>query len=62
MYKDRVLCSAFSVPPGTHSCTYRAVAVTSGTWQVPPTKAYARSQPEVMGLSGSGRLQVQGRG
>ena len=59
VYKDRVRCAAQQpVAAGTHMCMYRAMAVTSGRWTVPPAKAYIRTQPEVMGLSGASYLRV----
>eukprot|EP00899_Mesostigma_viride_P016306 jgi/Mesvir1/24677/Mv25138-RA.1 len=46
---------------GTHSVAYRAVAATSGTFVLPPAKAYAKDQPEVMGLSRGGNFSVTAR-
>eukprot|EP00899_Mesostigma_viride_P016305 jgi/Mesvir1/24676/Mv21969-RA.2 len=38
---------------GTHSVAYRAVAATSGTFMLPPAKAYAKDQPEVSSKEGN---------
>jgi hypothetical protein len=43
---------------GSHELTYDAVAVTRGLFALPPAKAFAALQPEVMGLSAGGALQV----
>ena len=43
---------------GSHELTYDAVAVTRGVFALPPAKAFAALQPEVMGLSAGGALQV----
>ena len=43
---------------GSHELTYEAVAVTRGVFTLPPAKAFAALQPEVMGLSAGGALQV----
>eukprot|EP00463_Aulacantha_scolymantha_P003167 TRINITY_DN3984_c0_g1_i1.p1 TRINITY_DN3984_c0_g1~~TRINITY_DN3984_c0_g1_i1.p1 ORF type:complete len:51 (-),score=12.30 TRINITY_DN3984_c0_g1_i1:52-204(-) len=34
------------------------MAVTPGTWALPPAKAESQQQPEVMGLSSGGRMVV----
>lgn len=46
---------------GTHTVRFKAVAATSGTFVLPPAKAYVRQQPEVMGLSAAGQLVVCGK-
>mmetsp|Transcript_40315 Transcript_40315/g.104524 ORF Transcript_40315/g.104524 Transcript_40315/m.104524 type:complete len:2609 (-) Transcript_40315:679-8505(-) len=43
---------------GTHTVTFKARAVTIGTFTLPPTKVYAANEPEIMGLSGGGQLKV----
>jgi hypothetical protein len=43
---------------GTHTLRFRAVAATPGRFSLPPTKAFAARQPEVMGLSGAGQFVV----
>jgi hypothetical protein len=55
---DRVRWSANSLRAGTHSVSYRALAVTPGIFVHPPASARVESQPEVMGLSGAGPLVV----
>eukprot|EP00210_Caulerpa_lentillifera_P001100 g1061.t1 len=47
-----------SVRPGTSSVTFRAVAATVGNYTLPPTRVFVTDQPEVMGLSSGGRLEV----
>eukprot|EP00993_Chasmostoma_nieuportense_P002291 NODE_30_length_4134_cov_39.066883_g27_i0.p1 GENE.NODE_30_length_4134_cov_39.066883_g27_i0~~NODE_30_length_4134_cov_39.066883_g27_i0.p1 ORF type:complete len:1101 (-),score=242.70 NODE_30_length_4134_cov_39.066883_g27_i0:239-3541(-) len=56
--KDQVTCFAPYLSAGTHTCTYIAVVVTSGAFQLPPTKAFVTQQPEVMGLSNTHQLIV----
>jgi len=55
---DRVRWEAYFLPAGTHSVSYRVVAVTPGTWLLPPAKAESQQQPEVMGLSSGGQIVV----
>lgn len=43
---------------GTHTMRFKAVAATSGTFVLPPVKAFVQQQPEVMGLSPAGSLTV----
>lgn len=43
---------------GTHTLKLRAVAATPGRFALPPTKAFAARQPEVMGLSAAGQFVV----
>ncbi|GMH44595.1 hypothetical protein BSKO_12547 [Bryopsis sp. KO-2023] len=47
-----------SVNAGTHSVRIRAVAATAGTFTLPPVKAFVNEQPEVMGLSPGGELEI----
>ncbi|GMH44587.1 hypothetical protein BSKO_12539 [Bryopsis sp. KO-2023] len=47
-----------SVNAGTHSVRIRAVAATAGTFALPPVKAFVNKQPEVMGLSPGGGLEI----
>lgn len=54
MRKDRVEAFAYSLSAGTHTFTYKALVVTPGRFAMPPTKAYAVDQPELLGLSGGG--------
>ncbi|GBF98146.1 K(+) efflux antiporter chloroplastic-like [Raphidocelis subcapitata] len=43
---------------GTHSIRFKAVAATPGTFVLPPVKAFASKQPELMGLSPGGSFRV----
>ncbi|WIA22673.1 hypothetical protein OEZ86_009641 [Tetradesmus obliquus] len=43
---------------GTQTLRFKAVAATSGTFTLPPVKAYVQQQPEVMGLSPAGTFVV----
>ncbi|GMH44585.1 hypothetical protein BSKO_12537 [Bryopsis sp. KO-2023] len=47
-----------SVNAGTQTVNFRAVAATSGTFTLPPVKAFVNEQPEVMGLSPGGELEI----
>lgn len=38
--------------------TFRAVAATPGSFALPPAKAYAAQEPELMGLSAAGGIEV----
>lgn len=44
--------------PGTTTVSYRAVAVTTGHFVLPPAKASVQGQPELMGLSAGGEFWV----
>ncbi|KAK9809200.1 hypothetical protein WJX72_011244 [[Myrmecia] bisecta] len=44
--------------PGSQEVTFRAVAASVGQWSLPPAKAFVTDQPEVMGLSAAGSLEV----
>lgn len=46
---------------GTHVVALRAVAATPGTFALPPAKAYAVREPELMGLSAAGSFEVRCR-
>lgn len=43
---------------GTHTLEYEATAVTRGVFGLPPAKAAAALEPELMGLSGAAELRV----
>ncbi len=43
---------------GTHTIRMKAIAVTAGSFVLPPVTAYAAQQPEVMGMSAAGTLTV----
>jgi len=43
---------------GTYSVSFKATAATPGTFALPPVKAYAVGQPELMGLSAAGSFVV----
>jgi hypothetical protein len=55
---DRVSFRFGYLRAGTHTMRFKAVAATSGTFVLPPVKAYVQQQPEVMGLSPAGALTV----
>jgi hypothetical protein len=59
--KDVVQCYSYYLSAGTHSCTYDAVVVTSGTFWMPPTNAHVTGQPEIMGLSNTHSITVSPR-
>ncbi|KAK9803301.1 hypothetical protein WJX72_010340 [[Myrmecia] bisecta] len=44
--------------PGTQEVTFRAVAASVGNWRLPLVKAFVADQPEVMGLSAAGAVEV----
>ncbi|KAI8474284.1 MAG: hypothetical protein J3K34DRAFT_456831 [Monoraphidium minutum] len=48
----------YTLPAGTASISFKAAAATPGTFALPPVKAYAVAQPEVMGLSAAGSFVV----
>jgi len=52
--KDRVTAFAYNLRAGTSSFSYTALVVTPGKFALPPTKAYAQEQPELLGLSAGG--------
>ncbi|GMH38987.1 hypothetical protein BSKO_06885 [Bryopsis sp. KO-2023] len=47
-----------SVNAGTQTVNFRAVAATVGTFTLPPVKAFVDEQPEVMGLSAGGEIEI----
>ncbi|GBF96122.1 hypothetical protein Rsub_08870 [Raphidocelis subcapitata] len=47
-----------SLGAGATSFSFKAAAATPGTYALPPVKAYAVAQPEVMGLSAAGSFTV----
>jgi hypothetical protein len=55
---DRVLFRFSYMRAGTHTMRFKAVAATSGTFVLPPVKAFVQQQPEVMGLSPAGVMTV----
>jgi len=59
--KDRVSFFSTNLYAGTHTTSYEALVVTSGTFALPPAKAHVMSQPEVMGLSAGGTFIVSPR-
>jgi len=59
--KDRVTFSSNWLHAGTHTVSYEALVVTSGTFTLPPSKAFVLAQPEVMGLSAGGTFFVEQR-
>jgi len=57
-HKDAVVFYAAWAHAGTHTLAYEAIAATRGTFALPPTKAAAALEPELMGLSAGGSLLV----
>merc|ERR1712127_695299 len=55
---DRVSYYSRFVRAGTHTVVYSAMAATAGSFVLPPAHAWVAMQPEVMGLSESGRFSV----
>jgi uncharacterized protein YfaS (alpha-2-macroglobulin family) len=55
-YKDKVIFQGNNLIAGTYTVSYVAISNVVGEFILPPTKAYDTRQPEVMGLSASGRL------
>eukprot|EP01048_Picozoa_sp_COSAG05_P000373 COSAG05_NODE_10_length_39559_cov_64.255423_7_plen_452_part_00 len=55
---DQVTYHSTFVKAGTHSVSYQAMASTSGSWVLPPAKAFVLLQPELMGMSASGTFNV----
>ncbi len=47
---------------GTSTIQFRAVAASAGAFVLPPIKAFAETQPEVMGATGGGTFTVCGTG
>ena len=56
--KDRVTWYAPFIRAGTHDLTFEAIAATRGTFVLPPARAVAVMQPELMGLSAAGAFVV----
>lgn len=56
--KDEVRWTSNSLPAGTYTLEYKAIATTTGCFAFPPTKAEVLEQPEVMGLSAASMLAV----
>ncbi|CAD7696311.1 unnamed protein product [Ostreobium quekettii] len=59
---DAVTFRYDSLRPGIHRAQFRAVAASPGNFSLPSAGAFVNSQPEVMGLSASGRFEVCGGG
>jgi hypothetical protein len=57
-WPDRVRFSAAWARAGTHTVSFEAVAVTRGSFRLPPVKASCALEPEVMGLSSAGVFNV----
>ncbi|KAG2434208.1 hypothetical protein HXX76_007934 [Chlamydomonas incerta] len=53
-----VTFSYWALRAGTASVTIRAVAATAGYFVVPPIRAWAEAQPELMGMSAAGQVRV----
>jgi hypothetical protein len=56
--KDQVRWASTRLSKGTHSVSYRAVVVTTGTFALPPAHAFVAAQPELMGLSAAAAAGV----
>lgn len=56
--KDRLTFYAAWAHAGTHTLSYVAIAATRGSFGLPPAKASAMLEPEVMGLSQGGSIRV----
>jgi len=56
--KDRVSFYSGYAYAGTHTLSFEAMAVTRGTFVLPPSRAMLTLQPEVMGLSAAGHVIV----
>merc|ERR1711963_26862 len=55
---DRVRWTASTLNGGTHTVTYKALAVTTGTFSHPPARAWLSDMPETMGMSGGQQTAV----
>jgi hypothetical protein len=53
-----VTFSYLGLPAGTSSVTVTSVAATAGTFVVPPARAFADQQPELMGMTAADRIVV----
>jgi hypothetical protein len=53
-----VTFSYLGLPAGTSSVTVTSVAATAGTFVVPPVRAFADQQPELMGMTAADRIVV----
>lgn len=47
-----------NVTVGTHGITIKAVAATSGIFMFPSTRVYVTENTNIMGVSGSGTLEI----
>ena len=59
---DRVAYYASYAHAGTHTLSYQAIAATAGNFSLPPARAMASLEPDIMGLSSGGDLLVGARG
>lgn len=59
---DRVAYYATWAHAGTHTLSYQAIAATAGNFSLPPARAMASLEPDIMGLSSGGDLLVGARG
>ena len=59
---DKVAYYAPWAHAGTHTLSYQAVAATAGNFSLPPARAVAALEPDLMGLSSGGELLVGARG
>ncbi|GAM21623.1 hypothetical protein SAMD00019534_047980 [Acytostelium subglobosum LB1] len=58
-YKTEVIFRGNNIRAGCYTVSYKAIATTKGTFTLPPTKVYARDQPEVFGLSAGSVYSIQ---
>jgi len=58
-FADRVAWSSqATLPAGTHTVSYQAMAATRGIFAVPPAHCFVDEQPELMGMSRAGTIVV----
>ncbi|GMH39924.1 hypothetical protein BSKO_07828 [Bryopsis sp. KO-2023] len=47
-----------SLTAGAHDMTFRAIAAAAGEFALPPVRAFVNDQPEIMGLSSAGSVEI----
>eukprot|EP01023_Acetabularia_acetabulum_P050786 TRINITY_DN5527_c0_g1_i3.p1 TRINITY_DN5527_c0_g1~~TRINITY_DN5527_c0_g1_i3.p1 ORF type:complete len:2117 (+),score=423.13 TRINITY_DN5527_c0_g1_i3:248-6598(+) len=58
VYPDKVIFSYAYMRAGTHDISFKAIAATKGDFVLPPVQAFSIEEPEIMGLSSSGELNI----
>ena len=58
-YDERVVLFADFLTHGTHTTSYLATAITSGTFSFPPAKAEGMYTPEVFARTESKKIQIK---